>query len=205
MSTSRTCVRAAQFCSAKVIREPRRTGLGQTQLFQIPIVTPAYNYHHYHTNKAASGAIGPKIECQCGTVSFRASRRKPLEVYICHCTECQKQSASAFGSSYIFPAEGMWPLPQSMSQHVGVWRRRTDSGNILECCFCKCCGVRVVHRAILPNGQPKPTVTVKAGCVEGFNLDGAKHIFTRSAVVSVPEGSDLGPPQMRPGMKVPVR
>lgn len=142
-----------------------------------------------------------KITCQCGTVSFHASHSKPLDIYVCHCIECRKQSASAFGVSAIFPAEGMWPLPASVARHVGVWTRQTDSGNTLECYFCKCCGVRILHRAILPDGKPKPTLSVKAGCLERFSLEEAKHIFTRTALVPVPEGSDLGAPKVKPGMK----
>ncbi|ENH65086.1 hypothetical protein FOC1_g10005937 [Fusarium oxysporum f. sp. cubense race 1] len=104
--------------------------------------------------------MNPKIECQCGAVQITASRPQPLSVYCCHCTECQKQSASAF-----------------------------DEGNTLECYFCKTCGVRVLHRSVLPDGQGKPYLSVKGGCVEGLSWENAEHIYTRSARVPVPEGS----------------
>ncbi|SCU79495.1 LADA_0B01068g1_1 [Lachancea dasiensis] len=162
-------------------------------------ITSMYSQVRGHSPSATSVSQGnAKVLCQCGTISFRASRPKPLAVFICHCTECQKQSASAFGSSYIFPSEGLWPLPDDIRQQLGIWKRKTDSGNTLECYFCKTCGVRILHRSILPDGKPKPTVTIKAGCVEGFTLDGARHIYTRSAVVPVPADSDSGPPQQRP-------
>jgi hypothetical protein len=144
----------------------------------------------------------PRIVCQCETISFRASRPEPIEIYACHCLECRKQSSSAFGVSAIFPAEGMWPLPEHLQPHLGKWTRPTDSGNTLECYFCKTCGVRILHRAILPDGNPKPTLSVKGGCVEGLTLDGIKHIFVRSALVPVPEDSDPGSPTIKPGMKV---
>lgn len=141
----------------------------------------------------------PKISCQCGTVAFYASRHSPLAVYCCHCLECQRQSASAFGTSAIFPADGMWPLPGDLQPLIGMWTRPTDMGNTLECYFCKRCGVRLLHRSILPDGTPKKNLTIKGGCLEGLSWDGAHHIFTRTARVPVPEGSDQGEPKVKPG------
>ena len=34
--------------------------------------------------------------CQCGAVRYRL-KAAPLPPVVCHCTECQKQTASAFG------------------------------------------------------------------------------------------------------------
>ncbi|KAH8122280.1 Mss4-like protein [Trichoderma asperelloides] len=151
-----------------------------------------------HSNMPPKLRENPKITCQCGTISLTASRAEPLGKYVCHCTECQKQSASAFGISALFPSEGMWPFPKELQQHIGMWARPADSGNTVECYFCKVCGVRILHRVIFKDGTPRPSLAVKGGCVEGFNLDGAKHIYTRSALVPVPEGSDLGAPRVKP-------
>lgn len=152
----------------------------------------------YHSNMPPKSSENPKITCQCGTISFRASRPEPLSKYVCHCTECQKQSASAFGTSAIFPSEGMWPFPEHLQQHIGMWARRANSGNTVECYFCKVCGVRILHRVIFKDGTPRPSLAVKGGCVEGFNLEGARHIYTRSALVPVPEGSEPGAPRVKP-------
>jgi hypothetical protein len=158
----------------------------------------------------------PLISCQCGTITLRAPRPRPSAVYICHCLECRKQSASAFGVTAIFPAEPpLWPLAapdqdpdpdpdldlQQPHDVVGLWTRPTDSGNTLECYFCKRCGVRFMHRAVRPDGSApaKPTVSVKGGCLEGVSLEGARHIWVRSALVPVPEGSDEAEPQEKPG------
>lgn len=136
----------------------------------------------------------PRITCQCGTVSFRASAPCPEKIYICHCLECRKQSASAFGVSAVFPAQGMWPLAPDVRSKLEVWTRPTDAGNTTECYFCKICGVRLFHRGILPDGQPKQMLTVKAGCLEDVSLEGARHIWTRSALLPVPEDSDATEP-----------
>jgi hypothetical protein len=58
----------------------------------------------------------------------------------------------------------------------------------------------MVHRSKLPDGNYKKTISVKGGCYEGFgNLEKARHIYTRTAVVPVPEDSDLAEPSGRPG------
>ncbi|KAL6701221.1 Mss4-like protein [Trichoderma pleuroticola] len=136
----------------------------------------------------------PMIRCQCEAISFRAVLPKPLAVDVCHCLECQRQSSSAFGVSAVFPVEGMLPFPESIRPHVGMWTRKTDSGCTLECYFCKTCGVRVIHRGLLPDGTSRSTLTVKGGCMENLNLKDARHIYTRSARIPVPEGSWPGPP-----------
>ena len=40
--------------------------------------------------------------CQCGAVRYELSA-EPLALYVCHCRECRRQSASAFGISVIAP------------------------------------------------------------------------------------------------------
>ncbi|UNI16550.1 hypothetical protein JDV02_002976 [Purpureocillium takamizusanense] len=135
------------------------------------------------------GGNNPIVHCQCGAISFPVSRPQPLALYFCHCTECRRQSSSAFGASAIYPAAGMWPLPAAQAARLGVWTRTSDSGTTLECYFCKRCGVRILHRPLRADGSPKPNVTVKAGCVKGLRLEGATHIWAKSAVVEVPDGA----------------
>lgn len=175
----------------------------------LQIAVPVRRFKHtpfivYWLHRAASGTTtqvhkNPWISCQCGTIRFQAPTT-PIEKYVCHCRECQKQSASAFGTSAIFPSEGIWPFSSGLQKHLNMWKRLADSGNTIQCYFCRVCGVRVLHRVLLQGKTPKPTVTVRGGCLEGFNLEGAKHIYTRTALVSVPAGSDLGAPKSRPGM-----
>ncbi|KAH8128080.1 hypothetical protein FP744_10000995 [Trichoderma asperellum] len=136
----------------------------------------------------------PMVRCHCGAVSFRAVLPKPLTVDVCHCLECQRQSSSAFGVSAVFPVEGMLPFAEDLQPRVGMWTRKTDSGRTLECYFCKTCGVRLIHRGLLPDGTSSEVLTVKGGCMENLSLEGARHIYTRTARVPVPEGSYSGPP-----------
>ena len=45
--------------------------------------------------------------CQCGAVRYEVTG-PPIKLYVCHCTECQRQSGSAFGMSFIC-AESQFP------------------------------------------------------------------------------------------------
>jgi hypothetical protein len=130
------------------------------------------------------------VECQCGAVKLRTPIPKPLELYICHCTECRKQSSSAFGMSAVFPAAPLFPLSDDLKTKLGQWSRPADSGRTVDCYFCKECGARVVHRIRGTDGVEWPTVTVKAGLVKGLDLRTAKHIFTKSAVFPIPDGAE---------------
>ena len=44
--------------------------------------------------------------CQCGAVRYEIAA-EPLTVYVCHCRECRKQSASAFGISLLVPRDAL--------------------------------------------------------------------------------------------------
>ncbi|HVY91032.1 MAG TPA: GFA family protein [Hyphomonadaceae bacterium] len=44
-------------------------------------------------------------QCMCGEVRVRATA-PPIITMACHCTGCQKMSASAFSMSVMFPAQG---------------------------------------------------------------------------------------------------
>jgi hypothetical protein len=43
--------------------------------------------------------------CRCGQVRFRVSGR-PMVTMACHCTGCQRMTASAFSLSSLFPSDG---------------------------------------------------------------------------------------------------
>lgn len=78
--------------------------------------------------------------CQCGAVRIDL-RGGPERVYCCHCTECQRQSASAFGISAIYP-------PGALTVTRGTpkrWTRPTQSGGQMHCHFCPDCGSRLWH------------------------------------------------------------
>ena len=128
------------------------------------------------------------VMCQCGLVRFQTPAPVPLRVYHCHCTECQRQSGSAFGTSAVFPCEGIFPLPDELKAQLSIFTRPTKEGRTMACYFCKTCGVRIMHRVREANGQERDKLIIKGGVLSGLDYSGSAHIYTRSAVVAIPSG-----------------
>ncbi len=122
--------------------------------------------------------------CQCGAVRYGVAG-PPLEIYVCHCTECRKQSASAFGISVIVKSADV-RLINGELQH---WSRLTDSGRRLDCYLCAQCGSRIWHG----DKDRNETLSIKGGSLdEPVDLATAVHIWTRSrqSGVIIPEHAD---------------
>ncbi|OLN87691.1 hypothetical protein CCHL11_05672 [Colletotrichum chlorophyti] len=130
------------------------------------------------------------VTCDCTAVTFKTPAPKPIDVYFCHCLQCRRQSATAFGTSAIFPADDLFPLSEHLKSNLQVWTRPTKSGGRMDCYFCRVCGCRILHRAYDSNGTPKPTVSIKGGAIIGLKTGDAKHIWTNSAVMPIPEGAE---------------
>jgi hypothetical protein len=133
---------------------------------------------------------GLPASCQCGYVTFQTPTAKPAGMAFCHCTECRKQSSSAFGTSAYWPAKSFFPLPAELEARLSVVKRKTDAGNTMHCYFCPKCGSRTFHVAYLPDGRMRDMVSVKGGCVDGLDWAGVRHIFTRSAVIEIPKDAE---------------
>ena len=139
------------------------------------------------------------MSCQCGYISFRTPGPTPLGMAHCHCTDCQKQSSSAFGTSAYFPSNKVFPLPAELEEKFSSFTQTADSGNTKYCYFCPKCGVRILHLSYYPGGKIREIVSFKGGAVSGLDWTGVKHIFTRSAVMKIPdewEQYETVPPSM---------
>ena len=124
--------------------------------------------------------IGQEGGCQCGRVRYRIMT-KPLFLVACHCTECQRQSGSAFGLSLIVPQDGV-----AIEGELKMFERSSDSGRPLKCYFCQECGTRIYH-------QPSyaPVVNVRAGTLDDTSgLEPKMHAWVSSKQpwVAIPEG-----------------
>ena len=121
--------------------------------------------------------------CQCGACRYEVTGA-PLRIYVCHCTECRAQSASAFGISLIVGAEDF----HLTSGAPRVWARPTASGGRLACSFCPDCGTRLFHRS----SSEAANLSVKGGSLDGPpDLSDAYHIWTASKLpgVAIPPGA----------------
>ena len=96
----------------------------------------------------------------------------PVALYVCHCRECQKQSSSAFGISFIVPRAGF----RVTRGEPKFWTRPTPSGGCLTGAFCPDCGSRLWHAR---SGAPD-TISIKGGTLdEPPDIAQATHIWTR--------------------------
>lgn len=113
--------------------------------------------------------------CQCGHIRYRL-KAKPEILYVCHCSDCQKQSASAFGMSLIMAAGQVDFLRGS--ERLRHWDTPGDDGNIKRCYFCPDCGTRIMHGS----DDPAQQVSIKAGSLDDTrDLRPSAHIWLRSA------------------------
>ena len=126
-----------------------------------------------------NGARGARQEvtysggCQCGAVRYSIAA-ETLTAYACHCRECQKQSASAFGISVPIFVSSL-----DIKGETKSWRRPTDSSSYTDCHFCPECGSRLYHAGANRPGM----VTIKGGSLdEASSLSPVAHIWTDRAV-----------------------
>ena len=110
--------------------------------------------------------------CQCGSIRYQING-EAFMLYACHCTDCQKQSSSAFGMSLIVDASQIEMLKgQDRLQH---WDTPGDDGSIKRCAFCPDCGSRLFH-----GGEGR--VSIKAGSLDDTSgLVPVAHVWLRSA------------------------
>lgn len=109
--------------------------------------------------------------CQCGAVRYEI-RTAPRAFYVCHCTECQTHTSSAFGESLRCDPAGI-----VITGTLKTATRKAASGAVRYGDFCPECGVRIQHRS---EGDPD-RVNIKAGTLDDTSwLRPAGHIWTAS-------------------------
>jgi hypothetical protein len=110
--------------------------------------------------------------CQCGAVRYEITA-EPLTVVACHCKECQKQSASAFGMTVMVPRVAL-TITRGEPRY---WERTADSGNVVGAAFCETCGGRLYH---VPSN--KALLNIKAGTLDDASwISPVAHIWTETA------------------------
>jgi hypothetical protein len=119
--------------------------------------------------------------CQCGRVRYRIEG-DPIGLAVCHCTECQRQSGSAFGMS-LAVRSAAFRITAGEPRSFTV---TADSGRAKTCSFCPDCGTRITH-------QTHPAaLSVKAGTLDDTSwLVPDAHYWTKRKQpwVVIPEGS----------------
>lgn len=112
--------------------------------------------------------------CLCGAIRYRVTG-KPLTLYACHCTDCQKQSGSAFGMSMMFLKTQLELLQGSPRTFTKTF---PDDGRQKYGKFCGDCGVRLWGEA---SAAPQIAILKPGTLDDTRGLVPVGHIWTRSA------------------------
>ncbi len=111
--------------------------------------------------------------CHCGAIRFEAEI-DPETVGICHCTDCQRLSGSAYRVSV--------PAPRATFKLLGAPRtyvKTADSGNKRVHAFCGDCGTPIYACAI----NDPPTYSLRVGNIsQRAALKPKRQIWCRSSL-----------------------
>jgi len=112
--------------------------------------------------------------CHCGYIAYRA-KIDPDKVIICHCTDCQTLSGTAY-RSIAFAKEGSFEL---LSGTLKTYVKIADSGNPRAQTFCPECGSPIYSGT--PGDNPK-YVGIRVGtCRQRNALRPSKRYWCGSA------------------------
>ncbi len=113
--------------------------------------------------------------CHCGKISF-AAEIDPAQVRVCHCTDCQQFSGSAFRANVA-------TLPGTLVLISGTpktYVKTAESGNKRAQAFCSDCGTALWASDAVEN---PPTVGLRVGTLDQrAELRPSRQIWVRSAL-----------------------
>ena len=81
--------------------------------------------------------------CHCGNISYEADI-DPEKVIVCHCTDCQALSGTAF-RTVVFVPESNFDLRKG---NLKIYVKTADSGNKREQSFCPECGTHIYATSV---------------------------------------------------------
>jgi hypothetical protein len=109
--------------------------------------------------------------CACGAIRYEVTC-EPLAVYACHCTECQRQSSSAFALAAPVP-RASYRITQG---DLGVWSRVNSRGITVRSWFCRSCATRIYG-----DRDDRATINIRAGTLDDTRwIERVAHLWTRS-------------------------
>jgi hypothetical protein len=120
--------------------------------------------------------------CQCGNIRYEFNGT-PVRQVVCHCTDCQCQSGSAFGMTLVVREDDF----KIKSGEVNLYHSTSEEGRKKLGAFCPDCGTRVYHQ---PQWRPG-MVSIKPGTLDDASwFKPQMHIWTKSKLpwVIIPEG-----------------
>jgi len=113
--------------------------------------------------------------CHCGRIRYEAEV-DPQKVSMCHCTDCQMLTGSAYRVSVPVPRE----LFRLLTGQPKTYVKTSESGTQRLHAFCADCGAPAYSCAI---DEPPPAYTLRVGCLrQRAELPPQKRIWCRSAL-----------------------
>ena len=123
--------------------------------------------------------------CLCGKVTYSCAT-EPVATAVCHCTDCQKQTGTAFSVIVAVPREALRVEGDSLASFTTVG---TDSGQNVSRQFCRECSSPI---ASLADAMPQ-LAFIKAGTLDDTSwLDPQMHVWCDSAQPWVPLDDQAG-------------
>jgi hypothetical protein len=95
--------------------------------------------------------------CHCGEITFEGEA-DPEKVWVCHCTDCQSGTGSAFRVNILVPGASFRLLGGTPAIYV---KHTAESGTPRAQAFCPKCGSPIYSTT--PGDGPKPSYTVRVG------------------------------------------
>ncbi len=95
--------------------------------------------------------------CHCGYIKFEAEA-DPEKAGICHCTDCQTSTGSAFRTNVPVPGNGFKMLSGTPTIYV---KTTAESGTLRAQAFCPKCGSPIYSTS--PGDGPKESYMVRTG------------------------------------------
>ncbi len=112
--------------------------------------------------------------CHCGTLTYEAEV-DPDEVFICHCTDCQKISGSAFRTIVPAPEETF----RFLTGEPKIYVKTGDSGAERPQAFCPNCGSPIYATSV---GEAPKIFGIRVGTIrQRDQLRPKAQIWYRSA------------------------
>lgn len=113
-------------------------------------------------------------KCHCGKITYEAVI-DPGEVTICHCTDCQRLTGTAFRAVVAAPREAFVLL----SGQPKIYVKTAESGARRAHAFCADCGTPIYSEAI----DGPPSFSLRLGAIEQrAELRPRRQIWCRSAL-----------------------
>ena len=112
--------------------------------------------------------------CHCAAITFEADV-DPESVVICHCTDCQTMSGTAFRTVIPASAETF----RLVSGEPNAYVKTAESGNRRVMAFCATCGTQLWA---CDEGSDPGRISIRAGTVrQREQLAPRRHVWYRSA------------------------